>query len=119
MVDNPSRFDHGRNPVVCLDMIGAISPPPGIPLSAGPEAVAAYLLKQGYRYLVVVHPDVATSLYRRDVWVHHQANADRVWRQSAHYYLDAFDDFDALRSTRLHLAEVGGMSTLDLATRRP
>ena len=48
-----------------------------------------------------------------------QKDSDRVWKQSAHFYLEAFDAFDELRATRVHLAETAGMMTLDLATRKP
>jgi hypothetical protein len=119
MVDNPSHFDHARNRIACLDMVGGVSPPPGIPLAAGGDAVAAYLLGAGYRYLIVVSPDASSSLYRRDTWVKQQKHSLPVWERSAHFYLEAFDDFDDLRKTRVHLAEVGGMTTVDLATRAP
>ncbi len=119
LVDNPSRFDHRRNRVACLDMIGAVSPPPGLPLARGGEAVAEYLLGQGYRYVVVVRPSAAASLYRRDIWQRQQKSSDPVWMASAHFYLEAFDAFDDLRATRVHLAEAGPMVTLDLAVRRP
>jgi len=118
-VDNPSHFDHRRNMIECLDMIGAISPRPGIPLAEGGDAVATYLLELGYRYLIVGNPDAAASLYRRDTWVKKQKDAEEVWKKSAHFYLEAFDDFDELRRTRVHLAEAGDMTTLDLAKRKP
>jgi hypothetical protein len=119
LVDNPSRFDHHRNRIACLDMIGAISPRPGIPLAQGGDAVADYLVGLGYRYVVVIAPDKAASLYRRDIWQKQQKNSDPVWMKSAHFYLEAFDDFDDLKKTRVHLAEAGNMVTLDLATRQP
>jgi hypothetical protein len=119
LVEKPSHFDHARNRIACLDMIGAVSPPPGIPLARGGDAVAAYLVGQGYRYLVVVSPDAAKSLYKRDVWVKHQKGSEPVWQESAHFYLEAFDAFDDLRRTRVHLAEAGDMVTLDLAAQAP
>jgi hypothetical protein len=118
MVDDPGHFDERRNRIASLDIVGAVSPPPGIPLAAGAEAVAAYLLDQGYRYLVVVHPDKAAELYRRDKWIANQQRGAKVWQASARFYLDAFDDFDALRASRAHLADVNGNTTLDLATRQ-
>jgi hypothetical protein len=119
LVDDPSHFDHRRNRIACLDMIGGVSPKPGIPLAGGGEAVAAYLLDQGYRYLVVIRHDAARSLYRRDIWVKQQKESDPVWMASAHFYLEAFDDFDELRRTRVHLADAGNMTTLDLGARSP
>jgi hypothetical protein len=51
--------------------------------------------------------------------VKHQKEGPLVWRLSAHFYLEAFDDFDQLRASRLHLAEAGDMVMLDLATPKP
>ena len=119
MVDNPYRFNHARNRIANLDMVGAVSPRPGLPMTAGGDAVADYFLRHGYRYLVVVAPDAAKQLYRRDHWEKNARVGEEVWKESAHFYLEAFDAFDALRGSRVHLAEVAGMTTLDLATRHP
>ena len=117
MVDEPDRFDFRRNRIESLDMVGAISPPPGIPLFGSAEGVADYLVAQGYRYAIVVHPDAATSLYRRDVWRKNAVEAIPVWQRTARQFLQAFDVFDELRQTRVHLADAGSMTALDLARR--
>jgi hypothetical protein len=119
MVDFPSHFDFARNRIACLDMIGAVSPPPGIPLAAGGEAVAEYLVRAGYRYVVVVSPTAANNLYRRDVWERQRTGGDPIWAASAPFYLEAFDAFDDLRRTRVHLADAASMVTLDLTQRQP
>jgi hypothetical protein len=117
LVDQFGRFDLQRNQVESLDIVGAISPPPGLPLFQGADAVADYLVALGYRYAIVVHPDASGYLYRRDTWARLPADALAVWKRTARFYLQAFDDFDALRETRVHLADTAGMTTLDLTQR--
>ncbi len=117
MVDQYDRFDLKRNAIESLDMIGAISPPPGLPLFAKPDAVASYLVAQGYRYLIVVHPDAANYLYRRDVWERLQRDSPPLWQRTARFSLRAFDVFDELRRTRVHVAESGSMTAIDLTRR--
>jgi hypothetical protein len=118
MVDEAGRFDFRRNRIESLDMVGAISPPPGLPLFESAEDVADYLVAQGYRYVIVVHPDASASLYRRDTWQKNARDGLPVWKRTAHDYLQAFDVFDKLRETRVHLADVGSMTTLDLTRRK-
>jgi hypothetical protein len=117
MVDEFGNFDFERNRIESLDMVGAISPRPGLPLHEGPDAVADYLASQGYRYAIVVHPEAAAYLYRRDTWVKNAANGDPIWKRSAGHYIAAFDDFDALRKSRVHVADAGPMTALDLTRR--
>jgi hypothetical protein len=114
MVDDPFQFDLRRNEVHSLDIVGAVSPPPRLPIFAGPEQVASYLVGLGYKYLVVVDPTKSRSLYRRDTWQKQQIDSARAYMRTAIYYLTAFDVFDALTRTRAHLAEANGMVTLDL-----
>jgi hypothetical protein len=117
MVDDPGHFDLRRNQIESLDMVGAISPRPGIPLFGSPEGVAHYLVDLGYRYAIVVHPDASASLYRRDTWERNLNDSLPVWRHTAHDYLRAFDVFDKLRQTHLHVADAGSMTALDLTRR--
>jgi hypothetical protein len=116
MVDEPGNFDFARNRIESLDMVGAMAPPPGLPLREGPGAVADYLVSHGYRYAIVVHPDAAGYLYRRDTWERNLAAGTLpVWKRTAFHYLRAFDAFDGLRKSRAHLADAGSMTTLDLS----
>jgi len=114
MVDEAGRFDFRRNRIESLDMVGAISPPPGLPLFGGADGVADYLVALGYRYAIVVDPDQAAELYRRDTWKKQAAEGRTVWKATARYYLQAFDVFDELRQTRAHVADAGAMTALDL-----
>ncbi len=119
MVDEPGDFDFRRNRIEMLDMVGAISPRPGIPLFEDPERVADYFVSLGYRYLVVVHPDAARYLYRRDVWRKTQNDGEPQYRRTARFPLRAFDVFDKLRQTRAHVADAGSMTALDLTKKTP
>jgi hypothetical protein len=114
MVDQYDHFDLRRNDIQSLDMIGAISPQPGMPLFGSADDVAHYLVDQGFRYLIVVHPDAANYLYRRDTWQKLQRDSAPVWQRTARFSLRAFDVFDELRRTRQHLADSVGMTALDL-----
>jgi hypothetical protein len=51
IVDWPLLFDLGRNKIFYHSIFGAISPPPGIPLSGEPKILADYLRSQGLRYV--------------------------------------------------------------------
>lgn len=119
LVDSLSHFDHARNRIASLDMVGAVAPDGPLPLAAGGEALAAYLVAHGYRYVVFVHPTTAHGLYRRDVWERNQRDSLDVWKWTAHFYLEMFNAIDQLLASRVHLADAAGMTTLDLATKSP
>ena len=51
ILDWPLLFDLDRNKILYHDMFGAVSPPPGLPLSDEPEALADYLRSLGLRYV--------------------------------------------------------------------
>jgi len=46
-------FDFSRNPIDIADCPGMASPPPGLPLTAGPEAQRQFLLRAGIHYLIL------------------------------------------------------------------
>jgi hypothetical protein len=50
-LSKPFLLDFRKNSVFVLDMPGAISPPPGLPLSGNSEAMADYLRDKGISYL--------------------------------------------------------------------
>lgn len=118
MVDEPYLLDFGRNDVYSLDLPGALSPPPGIPFFRGPEAFADYFVRtQNARYLAFVDPSSSRFLYRRDIWYARLFDDEAMWRAYAPYFLDAFDNLEALRDTRRVLFEGHGIYVLDLATK--
>ncbi|MCY3023533.1 MAG: hypothetical protein NTW87_31520 [Planctomycetota bacterium] len=55
----PSLMDFSRNPVYVADRPGMFSPPPGMPLGEGPEALAEYLTANGVSYVIYSYRDEA------------------------------------------------------------
>jgi hypothetical protein len=118
MVDRPFSFDFARNRIASFDVVGAVSPPPGLPLFQGADAVADYLIKQGYHYAIVIRPEASGCLYKRSRWANIGANELPVWKRVAPFYLAAFSVFDELTATRVHYAETDTMTTIDLVRRK-
>lgn len=118
MVDEPCLLDFGRNEIYSLDLPGALSPPPGIPFFRGPEAFADYFVHtQNVRYLAFADPSSSRYLYRREMWYGRLFDDEPYWRAYAPYFLDAFDNLEALKDSRRVLFEGHGMYVLDLATK--
>jgi hypothetical protein len=118
MLDDAYWFDFKRNRIDLVDLPGAASPPPGMPLDDD-ERLVKYLADQGYRYLVFVRSTASKSLYKRDHWtrIRNSAKAEEIWKRSAPYYLDTFDRFDSLAKSRQVLHDDGAMVALDLQTK--
>ena len=114
MLDDSYWLDFKRNPINLVDLPGASSPAPGMPLDDD-ENLASYLQKKGYRYLAFVRANASKSLYKRDVWRNHLSSSEQIWRLTAPFYLSAFDRFDGLAKSRKHLFDDGHMVALDLA----
>ena len=117
MLDEPFWLDYKRNPINSIDLPGAASPAPGMPLDDD-EALVRYLKGQGYRYLAFVRSTSSKSLYRRDTWHKHLTSSTtlEIWRMSAVFYLNTFDRFDGLAKSRLKVFDDGQMVALDLET---
>jgi hypothetical protein len=95
-VDAPTLLEgagrRGRN----LDILGANSPDPGMPFFSGPEAKARYLRGEGVTHLVTVDPAASACLYARAAWEANRTGELRVYQLWAPYFLDWFDDADAI-----------------------
>jgi hypothetical protein len=116
MLDEPFWLDFRRNRVDILDLPGAVSPRPGMPLTDD-QSMVDYLAARGYRYVAFVRPAVSKSLYRRTHWARELANPDLpIWKISATFYLNTFDRFESLAKSRSNLYDDGQMVALDLAT---
>ena len=83
-------------------MVGGASPPPGMPLRAGPAAVKAYLLNQGIDYLIFTDPGVDHAHLLRDVWqqAENAPTATPAFRRVAPFNLAAIEDFESLARTQ-------------------
>ena len=117
MLDEPFWLNFRRNRIDIVDLPGATSPPPGMPLEDD-EKLATYLHNLGYRYAAFVRPASSRSLYKRTLWTRNLTAGELpIWKQSAPFYLKMFDRWDGLALTRAHLYDDGAMVALDLETR--
>ena len=112
-LDRPFLLDFKRNPVLVPDWPGASSPPPGMPLSEGPEALAHYLILQSIRY-------VAYS-YKNEAGFHKAtygkvANQDElVWPRNNTRNAFLFQDcLQELGRSRVRIYDDGEIFVIDL-----
>ena len=66
--DTPWYFDYDRNNLVNLDQLGAVSPPPHMPLGGTVDQVTGYLRDQGFRYVIATDPKASICLYTPRGW---------------------------------------------------
>ena len=86
MLEKPYRLDFRRNRIMSLDIPGAVSPAPGIPILDGPEEVAGYLLGKSIRYVAFIKETASFELYQRAAWERqasgHEKKPTRTRRRS-------------------------------------
>jgi hypothetical protein len=89
-VDNPVYFDYDRNDLVNLDLLGAVSPSPGLPLGGSTNATTDYLRKEGFQFVIATDPRISTCLYSEKGW---RINQDRNKPEGSMspYFLDWFN----------------------------
>jgi hypothetical protein len=66
--DTPWYFDYRRNDLVNLDQLGAVSPPPHMPLGGPTEATTDYLRDEGFDFVIATDPEVSLCLYNEKAW---------------------------------------------------
>ena len=118
LLDQPFLLDYRRNDIINVDTPGYVSPAPGWPAFAGPEALATYLRGQGIRYYAFVRGDRSRYFYRRDYWVLRTLFDSELWQVIGAHTVDAVETSAALATTRAILFERDGMVLLDLESRR-
>jgi hypothetical protein len=119
MLDEPFWLDFRRNPISLVDLPGAVSPPPGMPLDDD-QALVDYLVARGFHYLAFVRPSASASLYKRDTWARlANESQEPIWKLEAPFYLHMFDRVESLEKSRAHLFDDGRMVALDLDRPRP
>lgn len=97
VVSHPYALDYARNWIAGVDVPGAASPDPGLPMFQGPDKFAAYLKAQGFTHLLFRDVDAPGGcLYDRRLWRHNRTAAYAEGRNLAGYYLDLFATLDAL-----------------------
>ncbi|HEX2836216.1 MAG TPA: hypothetical protein VHW00_24640 [Thermoanaerobaculia bacterium] len=114
-VDHPFLFDFKRNPIYNTDTAAAVSPHRGFPYFQGPAAVGTYLRAQSIDHLAFVKPDRARALFNRAVWERQKIEPHFLWRAQAPYYLDIFDNFEALSRSHAKTYEDDFLVLVDLS----
>ncbi len=115
IVDHPFALDYRRNPVLNVDVPGAVSPDPGMPFFKGPGPLKDYLLGQSIPYIVFRDFSMAGGcLYRRDMWEFYGGGANAMWRWLSKYYLDLMDNVEALAGSEKTIYRKGGLSVMRL-----
>jgi hypothetical protein len=114
----PFVLDFNRNPVYVADWPGEASPPPGLPVAAGPEPVAAYLLAHGIRYVAYSYHSQAN--FPRALYANYLAPINgRVVRRTTANAFAFQDDLQQLALTRRILYQDPNDFVLDLAILKP
>ena len=114
-LDKNFLLDFRRNPVYINDLPGGASPPPGIPIFEGPDALSNYLLAHGVRYLAYSYGDEAT--FSKQEFKDRLQPDVNVWlRRGAEIAFDFQDNAVALGRTKRKLFDNGRMFVLDLAS---
>jgi hypothetical protein len=114
MLDEPFWMDFRRNAITLVDLPGAASPAPGMPLDDD-EAFVRYLSEKGFRYLALVKPTASASLYKRDAWSHESRDSAPIWKVTSVHYLKMFDRVESLARSCVKLYDAGGMVVLDIS----
>lgn len=87
--DAPYYLDYDRNDFVNLDVLGAVSLSPGLPLGGPTRATTDYLRGKGFRYVIATDPDMSLCLYSRKGWTINRNRHVPETRQ-APFFLDWF-----------------------------
>jgi len=90
----PHLFDYSRNKVELIDIPGACSPDPGMPMFSNETELKNYLLKQGIKYIIHDNFDIAPGFYSRariqDTEKRKDAQ-DRILSKHIDYVMNSFD----------------------------
>jgi len=115
-VDDPALLDFSRFSFATLDVVGAASPAPHVPLFLGERAVVSYLQRVGYNGIVASITD-EPGLYSYAQWEKNTTSGIYDYRVMARYFLAWDRVLSGLSHDRsLHAYRV---KTLDLFTWSP
>jgi hypothetical protein len=101
-VNSPFLLDQRTHQIVCLDEIGTVSPPPGLPLGGSPDDFRAYLTRCSIEYVMFVRPENGIGIYRREMW---RAPTSLMWQRRAPYAHWFFDTMEKLAATERKIFE--------------
>ena len=102
VTSQPIFFDFRRNIIHNVDLPGAASPDPGMPIFDGPAAVKHYLQAQGIDYIVCVDFTKDRALYARRFWTQvarHPSSYSATDQVIYKFTLQFLDDMDELVQT--------------------
>lgn len=116
-LEKPFLLDFKRNKILIADIPGEASPPPGMPLFKGGEALANYLVLKSIRYVAYSYKNEAgfpkkLVEYRLKHW-----NVSRWLRIESEQTLDFQDNLKELSKTRKRIYDDGEIFVLDLLSR--
>lgn len=122
MLDHSHLLSSRRNPIFNYDHPGTMGPHGGPPAFKGPDALAAYLLSVGIRYVAY---QVGPSSPEYDVGYWERKIASTVvvngrgtfYKVQGKFELDSFATLQALSQSRRVLFSEGDIRVLDLKTR--
>jgi hypothetical protein len=95
-VDQPGLLDAKRFNFATLDVVGAASPTPGIPVFSGGLAVVRYLRRLGYNG-VVASATQASGLYSFASWQANETSGIYDYRVMARYFIAWSKDLSQIR----------------------
>ncbi len=116
-VEKPFLLDFKQNRILVADVPGEASPPPGVPLYKGSEALADYLVSQSIRYVAYAYKSELGMTrevveYRLKNW-----NFSRWVTIESKQTLDFQENLKELGQTRKRIYDDGEFFVLDLLNR--
>jgi hypothetical protein len=111
LVDYPFLLDYRRNRIDSADWPAMASPPPGMPLFQGPEALARYLKSVSIEYLLVTDFEQDQFMYSARYYRSPKPE-DIIGTRTASRALDMFQNINALAAMSPPVFDQGGLRVL-------
>lgn len=130
-LEKPFLLDFSRNQIFIADAPGFASPPPGMPLFEGSEALSEYLTAQSIRYVAYAYGREPGA--QRKYWVEKLGAEIYPWtkpnrilevlrpslRSEIQYALDFHENLSKLGKTRKKVYDDGEIFVIDLLNQEP
>ena len=112
VIERPFLLDFRRHRVYVGDCLGLTSPPPGMPVEEGGQALADYLLANGIGYVMFAYADSAGYDHIRKI----DPKLLRPWlRNAIPRMLAGMDTLQELRRTKRRLFDDGRVAVFDIS----
>lgn len=119
-VDTPYLFDFRRQAITLLDMPGSASPPPGLPLFRGPEALLDFLRGQGFDYVIYSRLELGTCIYTPGLRLKPlKTDIPDLWKVQARHIIDFVDTMDEIARHRPVAYQANGFVAVRISDRFP